>query len=537
MTRFLHLKPMRRLILSATVLVVATSCVTGVDIAPVDGNGSTSTVAVATTNPESAPSVPEEGIESTTSTPTTSTAPDRLPGTVPPESVGERWGEVVGLTMFRGNPTRTFFGSGPVPRTAPTTLWQFPDEGEEMMAGQSPVGSENKVWTGTGWTGQPIVWERPDGITEVIFGAYDKQIHFLNADTGERTRPDFDMGDIIKGSLTLDPDGYPLLYAGSRDPRFRIIALDEDEPYEVWSLHATSVEGIWNDDWDSNPVVVNDVMYEGGENSWWFAVKLNRGYAADGAVTVDPQIVYQMPTWTEELTDIFRRQHSVESSTAVFEQRAYFSTSAGRIVGVDVSDVESGNAADFFDFWMGDDTDATISIDREGFLYVVSHADTAKKDRTAAQRVKEVGDLVKLDPDDPDNPIVWSVHLPAGRGQDAGAWATPALHVDAGLLFVATDVGDLLAIDTTTGETVWQDDIGRNAWSSPVIADGMLVVVKDCYGEAGLRAYDLADPRSPQPLWDVKVGAEGCIESTPAIWNGRIYVGSRNGYFYALGSG
>ena len=534
-SRFLHSSPMLRTILLVVALsLVAAACVAGADVTPVDPDASTTTFAPVSTLPGTETTQPGDPATTIVPPTTTTTVPVRPPGVVPAESVGEPWGEVTGLTMFRGNPTRTYFGSGPVSATAPGASWRFP---EDPMCGQSPIGKDPKVWCGSGWTGQPVVWERPDGITEVIFGAYDKQIHFLNADTGERTRPDFDMGDIIKGSVTLDPDGFPLLYTGSRDPRFRIIALDADEPYEVWSLHAKSVEGIWNDDWDSNPVIVDDMMYEGGENSWWFAVKLNRGYDVDGKVVVDPQVVYQIPAWTDELTEIFGRQHSVENSTAVFEQRAYFSTSAGRVVGVDVSDIESGNGEIFFDFWNGDDTDATISIDHEGFLYVVSHADTAKKNNTAARRVREVGDLAKLDPDNPDDPVVWSVHLSAARGQDAGAWATPALHADAGVLYVATDAGDLVAVDTATGETVWQDFIGGNAWSSPVIADNTLLVGADCLTDhSGFRAYDLTDPRSPEHLWDVKVGTGACIESTPAVWNGRIYVGSRDGFFYALGN-
>ena len=59
---------------------------------------------------------------------------------------------------------------------------------------------------------------------------------------------------------------------------------------EVWSLHAKDVEGIWNDDWDSNGVVVDDILYIGGENSWWYAIKLNRGYNEEGMVTVDPLV-------------------------------------------------------------------------------------------------------------------------------------------------------------------------------------------------------------------------------------------------------
>ncbi|MCB1247132.1 MAG: PQQ-binding-like beta-propeller repeat protein, partial [Acidimicrobiia bacterium] len=337
-------------------------------------------------------------------------------------------------------------------------------------------------------------------------------------------------------------DGYPLLYSGSRDPRFRILALDGDEVRELWSLHAKSVEGMWNDDWDSNPVIVDDILYEGGENSWWFAIKLNRGYDAEGKVTVAPEVVFQMPAWTDELYDLLGRQHSVENSTVVIGQKAYFATSAGRVVGVDVSDIENGNAEVFFDFWMGDDTDSTIVADPEGYIYVVAHADHEKTNNTAARRVREVGQLVKLDTSIPAEdltslaPVVWSVELPAARGQDTGAWATPALSED-GVLFVPADSGDLMAVDTETGEVVWQDYIGVNAWSSPLIVDDTLLVITNCVSEdRNLRAYSLADPRSPTQMWDATITTGGCIEATPAIWNGQIFVGSRDGFMYAFGS-
>lgn len=471
---------------------------------------------------------------------TTTTVPERPLGVVTPETVFEPWGSVVGLTMFRGNPTRTFFGTGPVPRTTPRVLWRYP---EHAMTGSSPVGSQPKTWSGTGWTGQPVVYERADGKTELIFGAYDKKIHFVDADTGTDLRAPYDMGDIIKGSVTLDPDGFPLVYAGSRDPRFRILAIDGDEVKEVWSLHAKSVEGIWNDDWDSNPVIVDDMLYQGGENSWWFAIKLNRGYDEDGNVTVDPRVVYQTKAWSEELLELLGRDQSVENSTAIFGQKAYFANSAGRIRGIDLSDIENGNAETFFDFWIGDDTDATISIDAEGFIYVVAHADHEKRNNTSARRVREVGQLVKLDTSievgDPLTsvaPIVWQVDIPAARGQDTGAWATPALHRD-GVIFVATDAGDLLAVDTDTGEVVWKDTVGVNAWSSPVIVDDTLVIAVNCFSEdSGIRAYDLTDPRNPVEMWTMSPASSGCIESTPAIWNGIIYVGSRDGFMYAFGS-
>ena len=37
-------------------------------------------------------------------------------------------------------------------------------------------------------------------------------------------------GDLAKGSATSDPDGYPLYYAGSRDNKLRVVALDRGRP-------------------------------------------------------------------------------------------------------------------------------------------------------------------------------------------------------------------------------------------------------------------------------------------------------------------
>lgn len=459
----------------------------------------------------------------TTTTSTTTTIASPLPtDRVTTETIGEPWGSVEGLTMFRGNPSRTYYGTGPIP-LQPVVLWRFPDT---AMCGNSPVGGEDKVWCGSGWTGQPVVWERPDGVTEVIFGAYDKHIHFVDAATGTRTRPDFPMGDIIKGSVTLDPDGYPILYSGSRDPRFRIIALDREEPTELWSLDASSVDGMWNNDWDSNPVIIDDILYEGGENSWWFAIKLNREYDETGKVMISPETLFRMPVFTDELVSAVGRQQSVESSTAVFEDTAYFATSAGRVVGVDIDGIAEGEAEVVFDYWMGDDVDATIVIDGEGMLYVSAEVDLA------TARSAEVGQIVKLDPSNPENPKVWSVDVASQEGLSGGVWATPALVDD--VLFAATNPGELLAIDTASGDVVWRDLIGGNAWSSPVAVDGTLVVSVGCESNPALRAYDIGDPRRPVEIWEI-AATEGCIESTPAVWKGRLYVGSRDGYFYALG--
>ncbi|MDZ7733676.1 MAG: hypothetical protein U5R31_11795 [Acidimicrobiia bacterium] len=56
----------------------------------------------------------------------------------------------------------------------------------------------------------------------MAFGAYDKAVHWLDGATGDRLLPDFPVGDIIKGSVTVDPDGYPLSTPGrARRPASR----------------------------------------------------------------------------------------------------------------------------------------------------------------------------------------------------------------------------------------------------------------------------------------------------------------------------
>ncbi|MFP5332490.1 MAG: PQQ-binding-like beta-propeller repeat protein [Acidimicrobiia bacterium] len=89
-----------------------------------------------------------------------------------------------------------------------------------------------------------------------------------------------------------------------------------------------------------------------------------------------------------------------------------------------------------------------------------------------------------------------------------------------------------MAVDSATGELVWEDTVGFHAWSSPAVVEGRLLIAT-C-DPPGLRSYDLSDPRQPQLEWTIPA-ADGCIESTPAVWKGRIYVGSRDGFLRAYG--
>ena len=431
-----------------------------------------------------------------------------------------------GITLFRGNATRTYYGEGPVPKH-PTILWKFPQKG--IMTAMSAVAGVSKSWSGTGWTGQPVVAER-GGRTEVIFGAYDKKIHFLDAKTGERVRPDFATGDIIKGTVTLDPDGYPLLYSGSRDDYYHVIALDRDEPAQLWKLSASATtNSVWNNDWDGNGLVVNDYLFEGGENSHFFIVKLNRGWDSDRRVTVDPKVVFDFPAFDDELfAAIGDKEVSIENSPSMYKDRVYFSNSGGLVWGISVKGLSRGvEPKPFFRFWTGDDTDASIVIDDEGMLYVGSEL------QRHLPRAEEVGQIMKLNPYKPKDPLVWSIKVPPDNNDDnlGGVWATPALHGN--MLYEPTHPGALLGIDKKTGAIVWRKSFSWHAWGSASVVDDVLIV-PDTGGT--IHAYDISSPRkNPPELWRVSVPSGAAIESTPVNWRGRIYVGCRDGKFYCFG--
>ena len=466
-------------------------------------------------------------VEVATADETTTTTAPPYEGWSDPAQAGGAYPDasVEGLLTFRGNPTRTFYGTGPVPRT-PAISFRFPAEGG--MCGESTNLGETKVWCGMGWTGQPAIFER-DGRTWAVFGAYDGAVHFLDADTGERILPDFPTGDLIKGSVTVDPDGYPLVYTGSRDNEFRILSIEGAEPVELWSMHADDFSPIlWNDDWDSSALVIDDHLFVGGENSQFVIVELNRGTAADGSVTVAPEIVFNTPGWDQELLDDLGDETvSIEVSPTIIGNTVYFTNSGGLVQGYDISGLADGVAPTrTFRFWMGDDTDASIVADVDGMLYVA-----AEYERPAtASRSDVVGQLVKLDPTADvaagEDPVVWSWFDNDVR--PGGMWATPAV-VD-GVVYAATNGGELVGLSAETGAELWSIPLAGPLWGSPVVVDGVLLI-GDCAGV--FHAFELRpDGAAPAELWSLELG--GCIEATPAVWDGSILIGTRDGALYAI---
>lgn len=454
-----------------------------------------------------------------------SVPPDTAPHSVPVsaatdasvDSSRESYGLVRGVLTFRGNERRTFHGTGPIGEEA-DVAWSYP---RRAMCGTSSEYGEMRTWCGTGWAGQPVVFER-SGRTWVAFGAYDYRFHFLDAATGEAILEPLPTGDIAKGMLTVDPDGYPLLYGGSRDNLFRIIAIDGEKADVLWSLDARSfTERKWNNDWDSAALVVRGHLVITGENGRIHVVRLNRTYGADGKVRVDPVVVWSEKGWDEELLRAIGDDRvSIESSPTMVGDIVYFANSGGLLQGWDLAPLWSGGVPSrTFRYWLGDDTDATVVADVGGMLYAAVEVDRG------TARGRELGQLLKIDPTNQEDPVVWSIDV--RKNGESGSWATPALWGD--LVIFTTKPGEVIAARQSDGSVAWRLKIAGGTISSPSVVDGVLLQGD---GAGYMRAWRLDPVAPPVAMWSVRLG--GNIESTVATWEGQLYVGSRDGYFYKI---
>jgi outer membrane protein assembly factor BamB len=174
-----------------------------------------------------------------------------------------------------------------------------------------------------------------------------------------------------------------------------------------------------------------------------------------------------------------------------------------------------------FRFWTGGDTDGTIAVDEHGTLYVGS-----EWERHLA-RSAEVGQMIALAPArGEEQALLWSQH--DDDIDQAGVYSSVGITGD--LVIFSTYSGRTVGLDRATGAIRWEKQLPGPLMGSPVIVDGVWIQ-GDCAGV--LHGFDVTDTAvDPPEIWAVPLG--GCIEATPAVWNSRIYVGTRGGYVFAL---
>jgi outer membrane protein assembly factor BamB len=461
------------------------------------------------------------------------------PPAVRPQVFPARYTDLEGVLTFRGGPSRTGGAHG-TRRVAERRLeiaWTF------------RTGKGTPRWGGgAGWTGEPVVVRWPDvvrhmmpalgartrdsSLVEVIQGSLDGNVYFLDLATGRRTRPPIRTGNPIKGSVSLDPRGYPLLFVGQGIPgkqpiglrvyslvsQREVFFLPGRDPAARRPWGAFDSSGLLNRD--------TDTFLVGGENGLVYLVEMHTAFDPIAMrIDVAPRVVRYR----------FRREASprqgIESSLAVHGKLAFFADNAGTIQALDLTTFRPAWAFD-----AGDDTDASLVVDEENegaFLYTASEVD--------GQGERGLARIRKLDAGS--GRVAWEavVACRAERGElkiDAGAFATPLVGRDdladrvVFTLSRCPERGTLLALAKADGRELWRTPLRTDAWSSPTaVLDAGAGKTFVLQGDRGGRLHlvDGADGRIVDTL-----RLDGAIEASPAIFGDLAVIGTRAGTIHGI---
>lgn len=449
-----------------------------------------------------------------------------------------RYPGVEGVLSFRGNNYRdsASWGIAEVSQGRLEKVWS-------VRIGRTDT------WTGVGWTGQPAVvkWDEKTrknmdlypvkkektGLKEVIFGALDSHIYFLDLDTGEWTRPPVKTAGPIKGSVSVDPRGFPLLYVGQG------IDTVEGRPvpigYSIYSLldrrRLYFINGLdkfalkWWGGFDSNALVhaAADTLLEAGENGLIYLVKLNTSYnPAKKQIALDPRVTRY------RYKSSLSRKLGVENSLAVYKNLAYFADNDGLLQCLDLNTLSPVWVRD-----VADDTDSTIVLEEGGggvFLYTGCEVDNQGRDGLAYAR--KINALT--------GELVWERSYRCLYEEiNGGIIGTPLAGKNDLRDLVVFNLakygrgrgGKLIALNKSDGSTLWELDFAGYSWSSPAAVyspDGKGYII---FGDSGGNMY-LIDGLKGQVIH--KITLEGNIEGSPAVYDNMVVVGTRGCLIYGL---
>lgn len=462
--------------------------------------------------------------------------------------------EVPGVLTFRGNHQRT----APAYGTAEVTEKQLDIVWTQEIGEARGDGS---YFPGAGWTGQPLLVNWPaetraamgfdaefaeKDLVEVLYPVFEGKIYRLDLETGKQTKEPIDTGCGFKGTGSVDPRGYPLLYAGQGLDDMDDDSTTADCPfrYRIFDLIQNQEVSGWSGDddparprtewgaFDSSALVnaATDTLIEPSENGLIYKVKLNATFdAAAKTVSVDPvltKLEYQTP-----VSDTF----GIESSAVAYRNLMFASDNDGNLICWDATTLRIVWARD-----IGDDSDASMVLEETDDGVFLYHGNTLdKRGHSGDDNYTYLRKINALSGE-----LVWEYQVPtvASYPNNGGLLATPVLGegeisdlvifnvaktTDPPLCLFGKCLGDfggeLIALDRATGTMAWTRELDRYSWSSPVVFTGTDGHSYGVFADAGGTMH-LFDPNTGEDYSTVSLGAN--VEASPAIYNDMIVVAS-----------
>lgn len=460
--------------------------------------------------------------------------------------MGEDYFALNGIATFRGNNYRntSTIGTATVENATLEKVWT------------RSLGSLNS-WSGSGWTGQPLIvqWDEEtkavmnlyeekkakEDLVEIIYATLDGYVYFYDLEDGSSTRPAIYLGMNFKGAGALDPRGYPLLYVGSgiyldgKAPRMFVVSLIDGQILYQFGHNDGFIHRSWTA-FDSSPLVSaqTDTLLWPGESGMIYTIKLNTDYDPQaGTITVDPDSPVRA-RYTSSYSNS-GRYLGFEDSIVVVDHYMYLSDNSGLFYCVDLNTMEL--------IWVQDTKDDSNSspvfqwaADGDGgYLYTAPSLHW-----TATGTVGSVS-VYKLDAETGE--IIWEHPYKCKTIEDlsGGVQSTPLLgkegtDIEGMIIYSVSRVPDyssgvLSALDTETGEVIWEVSTGNYAWSSPtaIYTDDGKAYIYCCDADGDAKLYDGA---TGERLDRISFGST--VEASPVVWGNRIIQGTRGSGVYCV---
>jgi outer membrane protein assembly factor BamB len=368
---------------------------------------------------------------------------------------------------------------------------------------------------------------------EVIYASLDGKIYFMDLFSGEPSRDSININNPIKGSVSVDPRGYPLLYVGqgineSGEIGYRIFSLIDGELLYFLNGNDGKAKRAWGA-FDGSALInkETDTLVIGGENGLLYSIKLNTEFSLEKkSIKVNPEII----KYSYEIKG--NNYQGIENSVTVYKNLAFFADNGGGIQCVDLNTMKPLWIVDGID-----DTDATLVIEDEKgvpFIYTANEVDKqGTKGFTYIRKINGfTGKVVFEKPFE-------AMSLLGEHPVNGGVLATPVMgkkSIDNLVIFTIArykkfDSGLMVALNKESGEEVWRLEMKNYAWSSPV----------DIYDEDGNGHIIQCDSASNLFLINGNTGeildqihCNNNIESSPAVYNNMIVVAERFGNIYGI---
>ena len=454
----------------------------------------------------------------------------------------ERYTELEGIVTFRGDNFRSgaAYGTAAVSSKTLTKVWS------KSTSGLSDT--DGIYWSGSGWTGQPLIvkwpeatrknisamydWAREkEGLVEVIYATLDGHVYFYELTSGEYTREPLNLGFNYKGAGAFDPRGYPILYVGSGvdsvngRSRVKVVNLIDNSVMFEFGHNETFANRGWHM-FDSSPLVSaeTDQLIYPGENGILYIIHLNTKYNEQtGELSVDPDNIVK---WKYNgVRSGSRYWLGVESSAAIINNYIFLADNGGNLMCLDLNTLELVWVQDVLD-----DTNCSPVVDVEDghpYIYISTSFHYGWRSYSTAAIP-----IFKIDAETGE--IVWRTDYTCYTVQDlsGGVQGTIAVGKNklSDMIFVpiartpGASSGTLAALKKDTGEVVWEKETSMYSWSSPVDfydADGNGYLL---YCNSGFNMF-LIDGKTGEQLDYMNLG--GNIEASPAMYGNYAVVGTR----------